>query len=65
MTAFKVKQLDETGAGDMFAGAFLHGVIQGESNMDSAKNACYYAGKVVSLMGARLQEPLLRWNDFL
>jgi sugar/nucleoside kinase (ribokinase family) len=46
---------DLTGAGDMFAGAFLYGITHGLSPADSAHRACFLAGKVISQIGARLK----------
>lgn len=45
---------DLTGAGDMFAGAFLYGVTHGVNVVHSAKAANYLAMKVITQMGARL-----------
>ena len=45
---------DLTGAGDMFAGAFLYGITHGLSPSDSAHRACFLASRVISQVGARL-----------
>lgn len=45
---------DLTGAGDMFAGAFLYGIIHDYSASDSAKAANYLCHKVITQVGARL-----------
>ena len=56
---FKVKPIDNTGAGDMFAGAFLYGITHGKSPQVAAKLACFLASRVVSQLGPRLiQNPL-------
>ncbi len=51
-----VKAVDDTGAGDMFAGGFLYGITQGFSGKDAGNLACFLAGKVVSQLGPRLHE---------
>ena len=50
----KVKAVDATGAGDMFAGAFLHSICKGHDFQKSADFACYAAALVVSQYGASL-----------
>ena len=52
--ASKVKAVDETGAGDMFAGTFLYGISNGLSAEASAKLACALSAKIVSKIGPRL-----------
>ena len=52
----KVKAVDTTGAGDMFAGAFLYGMTNGFSLDRSIKVANFLAAQVVSQFGARLAE---------
>lgn len=51
-----VKAVDDTGAGDMFAGGFLYGITQGMSGKEAGELACFLAGKVVSQLGPRLHE---------
>ncbi len=51
---FPVEAVDETGAGDMFAGGFLFGLSQGLSGADSGKLACRLASEVVGQLGPRL-----------
>ena len=53
--AFTCQPRDLTGAGDMFAGAFLYGITHGLSPYDSAHRACFLASRVISQVGARLQ----------
>jgi sugar/nucleoside kinase (ribokinase family) len=53
--AFQCTPRDLTGAGDMFAGAFLYGINHGLSPSDSAHRACFLASKVISQIGARLK----------
>ncbi len=57
--AFSVKAVDDTGAGDIFAAGFLDGVLRGLPVADSARLACFLAGKVVSQYGARLKGNVL------
>ncbi len=45
---------DLTGAGDMFAGAFLYGITHGVPPERSARGASYLCHKVISQVGARL-----------
>lgn len=53
--AYQVAAVDETGAGDMFAGGFLAGIAQGLGAEQSAKMACFLASKVVAQLGPRLK----------
>jgi sugar/nucleoside kinase (ribokinase family) len=61
--AWPVTPVDTLGAGDMFAGAFMHGVGQGWSLERSARLATRAAGAVVARFGPRLppedHKPLL------
>ena len=52
----KVEAIDSNGAGDMFAGAVLYCLSQGQSLEDGAKFGCYAASKVVSHVGPRLSK---------
>lgn len=52
---YKVKAVDSNGAGDMYAGAFLHGITHGHSYASSGKLASLAASKVVSQFGPRLR----------
>jgi len=59
--------LDTTGAGDLFAAGFLHGLTTGQDHVTSAQLGSLAAAEVISHMGARpetvlavLAEPLLR-----
>ena len=54
VAANKVEAVDTNGAGDMFAGAFMHGVTQGWDDEKSAKLANAAAAEIVSVFGARL-----------
>lgn len=53
---YKVHSVDTTGAGDMFAGAFLYGITNGLSLESSGKLASFSASQVVSKFGARLDK---------
>jgi sugar/nucleoside kinase (ribokinase family) len=52
--AFPCEPRDLTGAGDMFAGAFLYGITHGVSPERAARSASYLAQKVITQVGARL-----------
>lgn len=52
--AFACDPRDLTGAGDMFAGAFLYGVTHGFPPAVAARGANFLAMKVISQVGARL-----------
>jgi sugar/nucleoside kinase (ribokinase family) len=52
--AFPCEPRDLTGAGDMFAGAFLYGVTHGVPADRAATAANYLAMKVITQVGARL-----------
>lgn len=47
---------DLTGAGDMFAGAFLYGITHGYAPEVAAKGANFLCHKVITQVGARLHE---------
>ncbi|MEY6430912.1 adenosine kinase [Thioalkalicoccus limnaeus] len=50
----KVQAVDTVGAGDMFAGAFLHGLTQGWGHQRAGELACAAAAKLVTSLGPRL-----------
>jgi len=52
--AVAIKALDSNGAGDMFAGAFLYAVTQGQSLKEAAALGNYAAAQVVAQYGNRL-----------
>ncbi len=52
---FPTDPVDTNGAGDLFAGAFLHGITNGMSFEDAGKLASLAASKVVSKFGPRLE----------
>jgi fructokinase len=45
---------DLTGAGDLFAGGFLHGLINNKSIKESLENGTEMSSKVIQIIGARL-----------
>lgn len=59
VSAFPVSAIDDTGAGDMFAGAYLAGILRGLPEERAAKLGCYLASRVVSGLGPRLSGDLL------
>ena len=54
--AFKVDAVDTTGAGDAYNSGFLHGVLNGHDIEKSATLGSFVAAKVVSQVGARLND---------
>jgi sugar/nucleoside kinase (ribokinase family) len=50
----EIKALDSTGAGDMFAGAFLYGITSGMSYEEAGKLASLASSRVVAQFGPRL-----------
>ena len=48
----KIKDL--TGAGDLFAGGFLHGLINNKSTKESLESGTEMSSKVIQIIGARL-----------
>ena len=49
------KLVDTTGAGDMFAGAFLYGITNGLTHEEAGNLASRSSSKVVSQFGPRLE----------
>ena len=45
---------DLTGAGDLFAGGFLHGLINNKSTRESLESGTELSSKVIQIIGARL-----------
>lgn len=56
--AYVTKALDTTGAGDMYAGCFLYGLIYDKDINKAGNLASYASSRVVSQLGARLKEDL-------
>jgi len=48
----KIKDL--TGAGDLFAGGFLHGLINKKSTKESLENGTEMSSKIIQIVGARI-----------
>jgi len=51
---FPTKAVDDTGAGDMFAGAFLYAIANGYSPDKAGRLSCFLGSRVVSQLGPRL-----------
>ena len=49
-----LKIVDLTGAGDLFAGGFLHGYINGKSILESLQKGTEMSAKIIQIIGARL-----------
>jgi sugar/nucleoside kinase (ribokinase family) len=56
--AAAVKVVDVTGAGDLFAAGFLHGLTTGRDWLTCARMGCVAAGEVISHVGARPEADL-------
>lgn len=54
ISSYPVNPVDSTGAGDMFAGAFMYGIINTGNPVYAGQLASLSAAKIVSQMGARL-----------
>ncbi|QVL30193.1 adenosine kinase [Telmatocola sphagniphila] len=64
--SFPCEPKDLTGAGDMFAGAFLYGITHGYTPADATKAANYLAMKVILQIGARLHhDTQFEWQTAL
>jgi sugar/nucleoside kinase (ribokinase family) len=63
VAAFPCKPVDLTGAGDMFAGAFLYGISHGEPAEKAARAANFLASRVITQIGARLHHGTRRFWD--
>jgi sugar/nucleoside kinase (ribokinase family) len=64
--AFPCEPRDLTGAGDMFAGAFLYGITHGVPADRAARAACFLAMKVITQVGARLHHGTRQfWDEAL
>jgi sugar/nucleoside kinase (ribokinase family) len=64
--SFPTEPKDLTGAGDMFAGAFLYGIIHGFSPVNAARAAGYLSHKVIMQVGARLHHGTRQfWDECL
>jgi sugar/nucleoside kinase (ribokinase family) len=64
--AFACKPVDVTGAGDMFAGAFLYGITHGVPAEKAARAGNFLAMKVITQIGARLHHGAKDyWNEII
>jgi sugar/nucleoside kinase (ribokinase family) len=64
--SFPTEPKDLTGAGDMFAGAFLYGITHGVAPDEAARGAAYLSHKVISQVGARLHHGTRQfWDECL
>jgi sugar/nucleoside kinase (ribokinase family) len=64
--AFPSEPRDLTGAGDMFAGAFLYGITHGVSPERAARSASFLSHKVITQVGARLHHGTKNaWDECL
>lgn len=61
--AYAVDAVDATGAGDMYAGAFLYGVLHGHHPEHAARLASYASSRVVAQYGARLKASHIEVRD--
>lgn len=61
--AYKVDPVDTTGAGDMYAGAFLYGVLHRHHPEHAGRLASYASAKVVAQYGARLKADHIEVRD--
>ena len=52
-----IHALDSTGAGDMYAGAFLHSITNGDSYEQAGRLASLASARIVGQFGPRLEEP--------
>ncbi len=52
------KVIDTTGAGDLFAAGFLHGLLGNVSTEESAHRGHQFAGHIITQLGARSNTPL-------
>lgn len=60
--AYKTVPVDSTGAGDIYAGGFLYGVIVRNSPLFAGHLGSYAASKIVSVLGARLE---VNYNELI
>ncbi len=63
--AYKVTSVDTTGAGDMYAGAFLYGVLHRHHPEHAGRLASYASAQVVAQYGARLKADHIEVRDIV
>ncbi|MGG7568319.1 adenosine kinase [Rhodovulum sp. DZ06] len=56
--AAPMSRVDATGAGDLFAAGFLHGLVKGRNMLTCGTMGCVAAGEAISHIGARPEEDL-------
>ena len=62
--AFPTQPVDMTGAGDVFAGAFLYGLEHKINPVKALEGACFLASKVIRQIGARLHSGVrASWDE--
>lgn len=61
--AYTVQPVDTTGAGDMYAGAFLYGVLHRHHPSHAGRLASYASAQVVAQYGARLRASHIEVRD--
>ena len=49
-----IKVIDLTGAGDLFAGGFLHGYMNGKTIKESLEKGAEMSSKIIQIIGARI-----------
>jgi len=60
---FKVKPVDTTGAGDLYASGFLFGLMNGSSLAESGKIGSFLAARVIEKVGAKI--PAEEWAEII
>jgi len=63
--AYNVQPVDATGAGDMFAGAFLYGALHRHHPEHAGRLASYASAQVVAQFGARLKTSHIDVRDMV
>jgi sugar/nucleoside kinase (ribokinase family) len=61
--AVPAKVVDTTGAGDLYAAGFLHGMCRGLSMQQCADSGSLVASRVIGIMGARMDQDT--WADIM
>ena len=64
INAYDVRAIDTTGAGDMFAGAFLYGLTHQMGIAKAGELATFLCSKIVTQLGPRLPSPLAQIPGF-
>jgi len=59
----KAKAIDTTGAGDTFAGAFLHSINLEDNYEKATRISNIFAGEIISRFGARLPKEITKNLD--